>query len=217
MPFCTNAQAAASSALDGGSQKGWLYVMAAPQYAIAHAGSVFATSLKRARARAYQKLCRRASARSKSGATVGEQEMSMCTRPNPSSCAECGCSCCLRCTKKLSANPPAAHSKKVRNFMATLPRSQSATPERVTSRSASVSASRERRRAAGAPCKTTTHSEFRYPACRRHARSHATTARPSIGSRSVLCGGGKSRLLPSLINTIPLMEEVPLDGVAWTY
>lgn len=35
-PFCTYAHAAASSAGDGASQNGWLYVMAAPQYAMAH-------------------------------------------------------------------------------------------------------------------------------------------------------------------------------------
>src|SRR6266705_3368417 len=82
-PFCTSAQAADSSALVGGSQNGWLYVIAAPQYAIAQSGSRRATFVKAVSARAYQKLWRSARLRSKSAATPGAHEMSMCAYPRP--------------------------------------------------------------------------------------------------------------------------------------
>src|SRR6516225_7637943 len=90
--------------------------MAAPQYAMEHPGSLFKTSWNRSSARGYQKLCNSASARSKSWATEGEQEISMCTCPKPSSDREAG-ACSERSFDAMaSARELARSSRKMKSF-----------------------------------------------------------------------------------------------------
>src|SRR5882724_8879088 len=60
---------------------------------MAHSGSTLETCRKPSSARAYQKLCSRANARSNFAASAGEHEISMCARPRPSSDPECECPC----------------------------------------------------------------------------------------------------------------------------